>query len=379
MRSWFRLLPFPLVALAVAAALPHVFPPKDFVEYWSAARVLAAGGDPYSGADLLPVQRDATGNPELTTAVSLWTPPYSLPLYLPLGWLPFGVARWVWLAVQLVLLFAAVELLWRTYAGPPRLWWLPHAVALLFAPTFWLVHYGQNTAFLVLGLAGFLRFRVARPTLAGVFAAVLAVKPHLFAVVAVLLLLDALRDRGWRVLLGGLFALGVASAVAVAAQPRIVEWFVASLVRPPAPETITLKQWRVPLFAFDLRHAIDAEKFWIQFVPCGVACGLMAVHRLLHGRRWEWREQMPAAVLVSGLYAPYGGWVFDLVVLLVPAVQLIARRAWAAVGLLVGVNLLAIRPLDLHEIGWYAPAVGAVWAVGIYSPLLRGRGVRGEG
>ena len=34
---------------------PDFFPPRDFVEYWSAATVLAHGGNPYDGKQLLKV------------------------------------------------------------------------------------------------------------------------------------------------------------------------------------------------------------------------------------------------------------------------------------------------------------------------------------
>lgn len=379
--SWLRLLPFPLLALGVVVALPSIFPPKDFTEYWSAARVLATGGDPYNGAELLPVQRQIAEElakqegkeaPEASTkVVSLWTPPWTLPLYAPLGYLPFHVARWTWLFVQLALLFLSAELLWRTYGGPAKWWFAPHLVALAFAPTFWMVHYGQNTAFLLLGLAGFLRFRNRLPTVAGFFVALTAIKPHLLAVVGVLLILDAFRDRGWRVLLGGLFMLGVGSAVAVLFHGQIFQHFIEAATRPTTAETVSLKDWELPLIAYDIRQAFAPEKFWVQFVPCGVACGLMVVHRFLRWNKWEWTEQFPAAVLVSCLYAPYGGWMFDLVVLLVPAVQLVARAkgmiGWAVVAGMVVLNVAAIRPLDLHQFGWYSVAMGVVWVFGLAS------------
>ena len=362
--SWLRLLPFPLLALGVVLALPDVFPPKDFTEYWSAARVLAAGGDPYDGAELLPVQREALNEPGLTRAVSLWTPPWTLPLYAPLGFLPYHVARWVWLLVQLSLVFVSVELLRRTYGGAERLWFLPQLVAFLFAPTFWLAHYGQNTAFLLLGLAGFLRFRPTRPTLAGCFVALTAIKPHLLAVVGVLLVLDAFRDRGWRVLLGGAVMLVAGSVSVLAWNAHIFQLFIEAATRPATPETVPLRDWQLPLFAYHLRHAVAPERFWVQFVPCAAACLLMAVHRLLT-RRWDWAEQLPPAVLVSCLYAPYGGWMFDLVVLLVPAVQMVARGTWWAVLAAVALNAAAIRPLDLHQFGWYAPLLGLAWAAAV--------------
>jgi hypothetical protein len=384
MMKWLRLLPFPLVALGVVLALPDVFPPKDFTEYWSAARVLAAGGDPYNGAELLPVQREALNHPQLDKAVSLWTPPWTLPLYAPLGWLPYTPARWVWLFVQLALVFASVELLWRTFGGAPKLWFVPQLVAFAFAPTFWTAHYGQNTGLLLLGLSGFLFFSNSRPTLAGCFAALTAVKPHLLAVVGVLIVLDVLRDRGWRVLLGGAGMLVVGSLLAVALNGHIFQHFVDAAARPATPETVPLKDWHVPLISYDIRHAIAPERFAVQFVPCAVACLFMAIHRLTR-RAWEWAEQLPPAVLVSCLFAPYGGWMFDLVVLLVPAVQLVARArgmiGWVVVAGVVLLNVAAIRPLDLHQFGWYAVATGVLWVAGLLVPLSpggEGLGVRGN-
>ncbi len=338
MTRWLRLLPFPLVGLALVAARPDIFPPKDFPEYWAAAAVFAGGGDPYDGTQLLPVQRTVLGE-HIHQATSLWTPPWTLPLYLPLGFLPFTVARFVWIGLQLAMVFAAVELLWRTYQSTSRererpedleppvahapgspFWFLPHLLALLFAPVFWLALFGQNTAFLLLGLAGFLHFRDARPYLAGCFAALTAVKPHLLAVFGVLLVLDVFRRDGWKVLLAGVGTLVALSLVSLAVNRDIFDLFVAAVRRPATPETVPLSEWDLPLIAHKLRHAIDPHRFVIQFVPLGVACGLMALHKLWLGRRWEWREQLPWAVLVSCLYAPYGGWMFDLVVLLVPVV-----------------------------------------------------------
>jgi hypothetical protein len=370
--------------------LPDLFPPKDFTEYWSAARVLAAGGDPYNGADLLPVQHQIAVDlaksegkeaPEASTkVVSLWTPPWTLPLYAPLGFLPYTAARWVWLFVQLALVFVSVELLRRTYGGPEKLWFVPHLVAFAFAPTFWLAHYGQNTGLLLLGLAGFLHLRPTRPTLAGCFVALTAVKPHLLAVVGVLLLLDAVRDRGWRVLLGGAVMLAVGSLVALALNGHIFQLFAEAANRPTTSETVSLQDWHVPLISYDIRHAVAPKRFWVQFMPCAVACGCMAVHWLLNRRTWDWKGQLPAAVLVSCLYAPYGGWIFDLVVLLVPAVQVVARaKGWVLTAAVVLMNVTAIRPLNLEDFGWYAPAMGVVWAVGVLSRRTRPARAAGAG
>ena len=176
-------------------------------------------------------------------------------------------------------------------------------------------------------------------------------------------ILDVFRRDGWKVLLAGVGTLAVLSLVSLTVYRDIFDLFVAAVRRPATPETVPLSEWDLPLIAHKLRHAIDPHRFWIQFVPLGVACGLMAAHKLWLGRRWCWREQLPWAVLVSCLYAPYGGWIFDLVVLLVPAVQVVARaKGWVLTAAVVLVNVVAIRPLNLEDFGWYAPAMGVVWA-----------------
>ena len=38
---------------------PSVFPPDDFVEYWAAGRLNVRGENPYDGALLLPLEREA--------------------------------------------------------------------------------------------------------------------------------------------------------------------------------------------------------------------------------------------------------------------------------------------------------------------------------
>jgi hypothetical protein len=390
--AWLRVVLFPLLGLGLVAARPDIFPPKDFPEYWAAAHVFAGGGDPYSGADLLPVQQAITGDHDSTKAVSLWTPPWTLPLYLPFGFLPFTPSRFVWIFAQLAMVFAAVELLWRTYrqgsrhtpcadvgigtrSVPTTL--IPHLLAAVFAPVFWMALFGQNTGFLLLGLAGFLHFRDTRPFLAGAFAALTAIKPHLLAVFGVLLVLDVVRRDGWKVLLAGVGMLVVGSLVSLAVNPHVFELFVEAVRRPETPETVPLRDWHVPLVAWELRHALDPHRFWIQFVPCAVAGVAMAGYSLTR-RQWDWRTQLPAVVLVSCLFAPYGGWMFDLVVLLVPVVH--AAAVLSPRPSFVGAPLVGARSSSGHPQGvplqtktlWPVAVLLGFLVVSLYGFLIRG-------
>ncbi len=83
------------------------------------------------------------------------------------------------------------------------------------------------------------------------------------------------------------------------------------------------------------------EHFWVQFVPCLAACGGTLAYRIWKRDRWDWSRELPFVVAVSLMTSPYGGWIFDLPVLLVPAIwagaRLVAARRWTlAVAFVVG-------------------------------------------
>jgi len=253
-----------LFAFGTSEFAPTVFPSRDFIEYWSAARVHVQGGDPYDGAQILPYQRAASGDPGRTEAVMLWTPPWTLPLYLPFGVLDPRSGHLLWLVVQTACVLWSSWLLWRSFGGAVGTGWrravwalIPLGLAVSFAPVWWLVIYGQNTGFVLLGLAGFLSLRgKGFPLAAGAVGALTAVKPHLLALFGLALLLDASTRAGRRVLLGGLAALALGAAAALAPDREVFRQFADALDRPPTPESVPLSHWQVPTIGYKLREAV---------------------------------------------------------------------------------------------------------------------------
>ncbi|WP_404386621.1 glycosyltransferase 87 family protein [Knoellia locipacati] len=95
-------------------------------------------------------------------------PPFAALLAIPLAWVPFGVAGWLWTAAQVAATTAIVWYAgWRLIhrAGP----WVPLALAALVAPMLWLhpvsdgIRFGQVNAFMV--LACLMDLRRPRPGL----------------------------------------------------------------------------------------------------------------------------------------------------------------------------------------------------------------------
>ena len=335
---------------------------KDFLEYWAAGRLNLRGENPYDPALVLREQRSA--DPERGDAVMMWNPPPSLAVYMPVAVLPANWAALLWVCVQLLCVFTATKTLWRVYApgAPP---WPAAALSASSLGTWWLVAYGQNTGLILLGLAGFLHFtKEGRPYSAGACAALTALKPHLLAVLGVLILADAFTRRGGKALAAGAAAICAALGVACATNPQVVAQF-AEAVRHPAEGATPLSEWMLPVPAFWLRDWIAPDRFWVQFVPCAVACAGFLAYRAWRGSGRDWSRELPSVVGVSVMASPYGGWLFDLPVLLVPvtwaAARLFAAKQWPLFGaFLLGQAAVTYasfaRPAGLHEYWWAAPA-----------------------
>jgi hypothetical protein len=136
-------------------------------------------------------------------------------------------------------------------------------------------------------------------------------------------------------------------------------------MRDPGEGVTPLRDWALPVPAYWLRMVVNPNWFWIQFVPCAVASVVLVAWRLRQGEKWNWARALPWVVAVSVLTTPYGGWIFDLPVLLVPVVwavcRLVATQRWMLFGVfLVGqltINVVSFATVGgLHEYWWVAPS-----------------------
>src|SRR6266851_3029337 len=151
-----------------------IMPPDDFVEYWAAGRLNAQGENPYDGAELLPLEKEAgretfpVDSSGHEVAVMMWNPPWTLPVVMPIGLLDARVGQLLWLLLNLGVIVFCADWAWRYYQGPATYRWLAWALALTFIPTFMVLRAGQIGPLILLGIVGFLHFeRKERYFLAG--------------------------------------------------------------------------------------------------------------------------------------------------------------------------------------------------------------------
>jgi hypothetical protein len=294
--------------------------------------------------------------------------------------LPIRLAHLLWVAVQLTLTILSANLLWRAYGGvtDPGSWF--RAAVLLFPPTVFLLVYGQIGAICLFGVAGFLFFMSRdRPVPAGLCVALTAIKPHLLFAFGLYLLLESLVSRRDRVaLLTGTIALAATAATAWKINPTVYADYFAALSAPPGTSGfVSVQDWRLPLGSYWLRMTVAPDQFWVQFLPAAiVTVATIIFWRKAPGSR-DWLRVTPVLVLASLLAAPYGGWMFDLVLLLIPIVHVVTglsvetgRRVLAGI---VGVNLFvligmpAIGALALEQYTWFAPLVAVSYGVAVFA------------
>jgi hypothetical protein len=253
----------------------------------------------------------------------MWNPPWVLPLTVPFAILPIRFAHLFWVAIQLGLTVLSVRWLLRTYGGPPETQGRLLVAAMTFPPTVYLIMFGQIGGLCLIGVAGFLYFHDrARSILAGLCVALTAIKPHLLFAFGLYLVLDALVSRrGRAAVLIGASAIGLSAGFAWLINPHVyADYFTAMTTPIGTPGYVTVREWQLPLASFWLRMWIAPERFWVQFVPMALVAAATSIFWWRSRGHCDWLRVTPVLVLLSLLTAPYGGWLFDLVLLLIPVV-----------------------------------------------------------
>jgi Glycosyltransferase family 87 len=361
-----------LIVCASVTALALLFihpdsaaPPNDFAFYWTAARLVLEGKNPYSVADTVDLQRRLFA---ADRALVMLNPPWILPLIAPFGVMPFSIGTRLWLVMGLALVMISVHWLWDLYGdGESR--WIGWLVAATFLPVAVVLAIGQIGPLILFGLAGYLRFEARQKNyLAGTFLFFAALKPHLVFLVWVALLLYTLHHKRWESLTTFFSVLGVASLLAVVFDHQVLYEYAALFLHGKAVVQAT------PTLGGVLRSISGSAP--MQFLPVAGAFVWFAIYWHLWRSGWEWRSRLPSLLLVSIVAVPYS-WFFDQVVLL-PSIFFATlsvlrsrRRVWLeAASVYIAVNAVVLRfLLERRTMFWYS-WTGLAW-LAIYVAVQR--------
>ncbi len=347
----------PLVGSSGLTALPM----HDFVEYWAAGRLNVHGENPYDVDRVQELEREAGREAD---TILMWNPPWTLPLVMPLGLLECRTAHLLWLAVLLAAVVWSADALWKLYGGASEHRLLVWILAFTFVPTLFALKAGQIAPLVLLGAVLFVvLWKRNYHGLAGAALLLLAIKPHLAYLFWIALLAWCVTQRRWRVLAGGLAAGVVTVGLALCFNPAVLgQYWDALAHRPPA-------QYRSPTLGMVLRLLLGEDQFRLQFLSLIPGLLWLPFYWRRHRNAWDWSERMPMLLFVSLLTAPYGAWLFDLVLLLIPLIQVLAavraseraavRSTAACVYLLFNVVVAAqlSRSAEYFAFVWMTPAL----------------------
>lgn len=360
-----------LIGISQAESLtanPKLIKPYDFVEYWCAGRLLLDGRDPYDADALVPMQKSMYDG--VIKAIMMWNPPWALPLTMPFAALPWRIAHLLWVAMQMAAIMVSVDLLWRIYGGSTKYRWVSWLISMTFAPTLFLLFMGQISGLLLLGLAGFLYFlRNERPYAAGGLAILTALKPHHLSLFALLLILEATRDRRIRkVIIAGAITLLVCSLLPMLWNPHVWQDYREALRRPSSDTFETMEEFAHSTLGYKIREAMPGAPFKAMFIPVIIAMIGTFIYWWRRSAPWSWERTLPFVTLICILATPYGAWSFDMVLLLLPLIQMavwvgqsgsktLIGCSIAVMLVLNGLTLMTIREVGSQSNPWIALVV----------------------
>jgi hypothetical protein len=287
---------------------------RDFISYWAAGKQLIHGANPYDAAAIMSLER--TAGYDLDYRLIMRNPPWALFLALPLGFVNPNAGLVLWLIALLASLVASVRMIWALHGRPDnRL----HLLGYCFAPVMVCLMAGQFGIFMLLGVVLFLYFHLRRPFLAGSALLLCVVKPHLFLLFGVVLLLWAISRKAYRILVGFAVALFASYALTFCFDSHAWSQYSQMI------STSGIMNEIVPTLSELFRQLVHREAVWLQFLPEAFGCAWALWYFWTRQSRWSWTNQGLLLLIVSVLCSPYA--LFPDEAILLPAVLTGVYRA----------------------------------------------------
>jgi hypothetical protein len=280
----------------------------DYLEYWSAATLFVAGGDPYDMKALNQVQ--ALARTSDRDAIIMWNPPWIFPTIAALTLVPANYGPQLWFFFSIILyvycLLRSLSLFNVTNSSLRRLLLVN---LILFPPIISCLTYGQLSVVLLLGWIMLLTRAETRIISIGMGVGVYltSLKPHLLYLPYMIFLL---RGR-IKVLLAGAGAILLTSVAVLLVDPGIFQKYLNALQT--APPTY----WKTPTLGALLQEHTSLSDIVARTLPH--LAGLLGIFLLLWKKhRVSTQDLLLISVPLSLFFNAYG-WMYDQL-LLVPTI-----------------------------------------------------------
>jgi alpha-1,2-mannosyltransferase len=334
-------------------------PATDFVNFVAAARILRSGSCLYCSAAQEAASHAVVGGPLTSHFVVFVSPPLVAAVFSPLSPMDPHVALAIFLGLSLAAIGLAAWLIATRWL--PNLSILQRAVfvtaAVASAPAMWGIAIGQLDPLLFCAVVAGMTIWRRHPILAGMLIGVLCIKPQLFVLVPVALILS----RNWRMMLGtGIAMAGLAlTTLTLMGWNHLLDW----------PHFVLSQYATVPAQSISVPLTIG------RFVGSGALTGILALTLCALGVGVLWRRRdhlsdvgtaVALGITLTMLASPHL-LAYDTLFLTIPLAWM-ARTDWGRATALA----LALSPAYLID-ALVAPAasLGAgATATSVIEPLL---------
>lgn len=177
---------------------------NDFVAYWSATYLFRNGQDPYDPS-LMELTQDTKLKTSQNVTIMAWNPPTLFVFLLPLAWLSFLQAKFLWLIINLIIVISMSLTLVHIYDAPQNMRFIViHLLfALIFPPVVSGLYMGQVTFLVLLGLVSSMWLIKKEMWFgAGMILILTTIKPHLVILPLIYLLVHVAQQRQYKGWLG---------------------------------------------------------------------------------------------------------------------------------------------------------------------------------
>jgi len=348
-----------LVALAIFLAIVFLrfLYPVDLLQYWSAAQIFIAGGNPYDVALLNELQIKA-GRPESTDTIVMWNPPLILFLIFPLAFFEFKDAAVAFFVIGGVAICGSFYISRKTLKNPDRILsdrqgLLQIAFLVTFYPAFLCLAYGQISFVLLLAFSAYLYLDSIHKNdhcssfWAGVALSFTCVKPHLLFLLYLYIFGSSCKRKSWGTVMGIAFGVSLLLLFAFVVNHEIFSFYLASASRPPI-------YWQTPTLGSWLQGLTGIHEVWVRLLPTLCTALLLVFSMVIHPAFFRLKEAIYLLVPLSLLTSPYG-WVYDQMLLLPTAIWIICRSK-GIVEADIKVTLLAMLLISSNMIMMFVPA-----------------------
>ncbi len=369
------LLGLALAALWVLHTRLNVFPPDDFVEYWSAGRLTITGGNPYDVVQMLSLEKSA-GWPR-DDALMMLNPPWALAIAMLIGIFNYTLSRYLWFILGTAAIGFCSIILWRLYQGDEKRQWVALAVLFSFGPALHALKSGQISLLILVGIAGFLYFyKKGFEFWSGVLANLVLIKPQLLYLVILAIIVWSLANKRYRVLAGIAAGLVAMLGTVLLVNPHAVGQYIHMISNYPFAD------WVTTTIGANLRVLLGPGMFYVEFIPTAVGIAWFLVFWYRHHHTFTWINDLPLIILVSASTTAYA-WTLDYLVCIIAIVQIailfdFRHLTWSKVPILLFyllLDLVIVFGRFSQNWYWWVPISLLIWYLISRAYLSRNRTV----